>query len=87
MSLEEVRPVINCFCQILSSYGFSMITSEMFCLAKYDQSEATVPLWKLMYELIHFDSNPSSQEITKDIFSQTQKGISMCDYLNLSIDK
>ncbi|CAF2027117.1 unnamed protein product [Rotaria magnacalcarata] len=73
MSLEEVRPVINCFCQILSSYGFSMITSEMFCLAKYDQSEATVPLWKLMYELIHFDSNPSSQEITKDIFSQTQK--------------
>ncbi|CAF4163384.1 unnamed protein product [Rotaria socialis] len=70
---KEVRPVINCFCQILSSYGFSMITSEMFCLAKYDQSEATVPLWKLMYELIHFDSNPSSQEITKDKFSQTQK--------------
>lgn len=40
MSLEEVRPVIKCFCQILSSYGFSRITSEIFVLAKYDQNDA-----------------------------------------------
>ncbi|CAF3956922.1 unnamed protein product, partial [Rotaria sp. Silwood2] len=73
MSSEEVRPVIDCFCQILSLYGFSMITSETFCLAKYDQNEAIIPLYKLIFELIHFDSKPTNQELFKDKFSQMSK--------------
>jgi hypothetical protein len=40
MSSEQVRPVIECFCQILSFYGFSTITSETFRLAKFDRNEA-----------------------------------------------
>ncbi|CAF1373937.1 unnamed protein product [Rotaria sordida] len=73
MSLEEVRPIIDCFCQILSLHGFSIITSETFRLAKYDQNEATVPLYKLIFELIHFDSNPTNQELFKNKFSQMSK--------------
>ena len=40
MSSEQVRPVIECFCQILSLNGFSTITSEIFRLAKFDRNEA-----------------------------------------------
>lgn len=40
MSSEQIRPVIECFCQILSLYGFSEITSETFRLAKFDRNEA-----------------------------------------------
>ncbi|CAF1005748.1 unnamed protein product [Adineta steineri] len=69
MSSEQVRPVIECFCQILSSYGFSTITSEIFRLAKFDQNEATVPLWRLLYEMIHIDSD----KISQNKFDQTPK--------------
>ncbi len=40
MTSEQVRPVIDCFCQILSLYGFSTITSEMFYAAKLDRNDA-----------------------------------------------
>jgi hypothetical protein len=40
MSSEPIRPVIDCFCQILSLYGFSTITSDIFHLAKFDDNEA-----------------------------------------------
>ncbi|CAF3619149.1 unnamed protein product [Rotaria sp. Silwood1] len=50
-----------------------MITSETFRLAKYDQNEATIPLYKLIFELIHFDSDSTNQEIFKNKFSQMSK--------------
>ena len=37
---QQVRPVIECLCQILSSYGFSPVTPEVFRLAKFDRDEA-----------------------------------------------
>ncbi len=40
MSTEQVRPIIDCFCQILSLYGFSTITSDVFYWAKFDRNEA-----------------------------------------------
>jgi hypothetical protein len=40
MSSEQVRPIIDCFCQILSLYGFSNLTSDIFYLAKFDQNQA-----------------------------------------------
>jgi len=40
MSSEQVRPIIDCFCQILSLYGFSNITSDVFYSAKFDQDQA-----------------------------------------------
>jgi hypothetical protein len=40
MSSEQVRPVIECFCQMLSLYGYSTISSEVFRLAKFDRNEA-----------------------------------------------
>ena len=39
-STQQIRPVIECFCQILSSHGFSGITPEIFRLAKFDRDEA-----------------------------------------------
>jgi hypothetical protein len=39
-SVQQIRPVIECFCQILSSYGFSSITPEIFRLAKFNRNEA-----------------------------------------------
>ncbi|CAF0993367.1 unnamed protein product [Rotaria sordida] len=39
-STQQVRPVIECFCQILSLYGFSPITPEIFRLAKFNHNEA-----------------------------------------------
>ncbi len=39
-STQQVRPVIECFCQILSLYGFSPITPEIFRLAKFNRNEA-----------------------------------------------
>jgi hypothetical protein len=39
-SAQQVRPVIECFCQILSLYGFSPITPEIFRLAKFNRNEA-----------------------------------------------
>jgi hypothetical protein len=40
MSSEQIHPVIDCFCQILSLYGFSTITSDIFYSAKFDQNQA-----------------------------------------------
>jgi hypothetical protein len=37
---QQVRPIIECFCQILSSHGFSSITPEIFRLAKFNRDEA-----------------------------------------------
>ncbi len=37
---QQIRPIIECFCQILSSHGFSSITPEIFRLAKFDRNEA-----------------------------------------------
>jgi hypothetical protein len=37
---QQVRPVIECFCQILSLHGFSSITPEIFRLAKFNRNEA-----------------------------------------------
>lgn len=39
-SIQQIRPVIECFCQILSFYGFSPMTSEIFRLAKFNRNEA-----------------------------------------------
>jgi hypothetical protein len=39
-STQQIRPIIECFCQILSSYGFSPITPEIFRLAKFNRNEA-----------------------------------------------
>jgi len=36
-SNEQIRPIIDCFCQILSLYGFSSMTVEHFLAAKFDQ--------------------------------------------------
>lgn len=40
MSLEEVGPVIDRFCQILSLYGFSTIDSKVLYAAKVDRNGA-----------------------------------------------
>jgi hypothetical protein len=37
---QQIRPIIECFCQILSSHGFSSITPEIFRLAKFNRDEA-----------------------------------------------
>ena len=37
---QQIRPIIECFCQILSSHGFSTITPEIFRLAKFNRDEA-----------------------------------------------
>ena len=34
-----------------------------------------MPLWRLIFEMIHFDTNTTSQEFYKDKFTQTPKGI------------
>ena len=39
-SVQQVRPVIECFSQFLSLYEFSPITSETFRLAKFNRDEA-----------------------------------------------
>ncbi|CAF0741068.1 unnamed protein product [Adineta steineri] len=38
-SVQQIRPVIECFCQILSLYGFSSVTPEIFRLAKFNGHE------------------------------------------------
>ncbi|UJR32081.1 hypothetical protein I4U23_019549 [Adineta vaga] len=72
-SPEQIRPVIECFCQILSLHGFSVITSEIFRMAKFNQNEATAPMWKLIYEMLHFDADATSHDFYKNKFNQTQK--------------
>ena len=39
-SAQQVRPIIESFCQILSLYGFSSITPEIFRLAKFNHNDA-----------------------------------------------
>ncbi|CAF0912369.1 unnamed protein product [Adineta ricciae] len=75
MSSEQVRPVIECLCQILSLHGFSMITFETFQLAKFNQNQSTLPLWRLIYEMLHFDHLATSQNFDNDKFTQTPKGV------------
>ncbi|CAF1220509.1 unnamed protein product [Adineta ricciae] len=75
MSSEQVRPVIECFCQILSLHGFSMITFETFQLAKFNQNQSTLPLWRLIYEMLHFDDLATSQTFDNDKFTETPKGV------------
>lgn len=73
-SIQQVRPVIECFCQILSLYGFSSITPEIFRLAKFNRDEAVESLWRLIYELLNFDrTNFSSQKLSIDRFNKTKK--------------
>jgi hypothetical protein len=40
MIFEQVRPILECLCQILSFYGFSTITCKDFHLAELDRNEA-----------------------------------------------
>ena len=97
MSLEQFHSVIECFCQILSFNGFSILSSDIFYLAQYDKNEAvrinsrfkyfflirnlfffylqTIPLWKLLFEMIQFDINSFDLELSKTKFVQLSKGI------------
>ncbi|CAF3189262.1 unnamed protein product [Rotaria sp. Silwood2] len=72
-STQQVRPVIECFCQILSLYGFSPITPEIFRLAKFNRNEATIPLWRLIFEILHFDPTSCNQQQTMNKFDQIPK--------------
>lgn len=38
-SPEQIRPIIECFCQILSLYGFSSIKVDDFLGAKFDEKQ------------------------------------------------
>ncbi len=40
MTSEQVRPILDCFCQILSLDGFSTMTSNVLHSAKFDRNEA-----------------------------------------------
>ncbi|CAF1315482.1 unnamed protein product [Adineta steineri] len=72
-SVQQIRPVIECFCQILSLYGFSSVTPEIFRLAKFNRNEATIPLWRLIFEILHFDPIKPNQQQTSKKFDQTPK--------------
>ncbi|CAF1442640.1 unnamed protein product [Rotaria sp. Silwood1] len=72
-STQQVRPIIECFCQILSLYGFSPITPELFRLAKFNRNEATIPLWRLIFEILHFDPINYNQQQIINKFDQTPK--------------
>ncbi|CAF1436501.1 unnamed protein product, partial [Adineta ricciae] len=67
------RPIIECFCKILSFYGFTPITPEIFRLAKFNRNEATIPIWRLIFEILHFDPTKANQQHSIDKFNQTQK--------------
>ena len=90
-SVQQIRPVIECLCQILSLHGFSTITPEVFRLAKFNRDEAvrksiqfelnedlshfqTVPLWRLLFELLHFDPTNSNCSSLIERFNRTGKG-------------
>ncbi|UJR14670.1 hypothetical protein I4U23_001663 [Adineta vaga] len=70
---QQIRPVIECFCKILSFYGFSSITPEILRLAKFNRTEATIPLWRLIYEILHFDPTKTNQQHATTKFEQTPK--------------
>ena len=40
MSIEQVRPILDCFCQILSLNEFSTISSNVLYAAKFDRNDA-----------------------------------------------
>ncbi|CAM4745380.1 unnamed protein product [Rotaria magnacalcarata] len=74
-STQQVRPVIECFCQIISLHGFTSITPEIFRLAKFNRNEATTPLWRLIFEIIHYDPTRNSQQESINKFDQTSKDV------------
>ncbi|CAF4092739.1 unnamed protein product [Rotaria magnacalcarata] len=76
-STQQVRPVIECFCQIISLHGFTLITPEIFRLAKFNRNEATIPLWRLIFEIIHYDPTRNNQQESINKFDQTSKGTIM----------
>jgi len=71
MSWKQVRPILDCLCQIFSFYGFSSINATQLYRAKFDRNEVTRPLWKLIYELLHFQFDCSVQIHSAKIFDET----------------
>ncbi|CAF0775279.1 unnamed protein product [Didymodactylos carnosus] len=72
--MAQVRPIIDCFCQILSKHGFSKLSSETFRLAKFDQPEAAAPLWRLLFEMLYYSKHEYLDEnIVSKKFTQTSK--------------
>ena len=61
MTSDQVRPVIECFCQILSFYGFSPVDSDTFQSAKFDRPEA-VSDWSR--DLLRHQMDPSCLDWT-----------------------
>ena len=39
MSWKQVRPILDCLCQIFSSYGFAPINANELYRAKFDRNE------------------------------------------------
>ena len=60
---QQIRPIIECFCKILSFHGFTPITPEIFRLAKFNRNEAVrisnshVALfrqYRMLFRLFHY---------------------------------
>ncbi|XP_060079230.1 tubulin epsilon and delta complex protein 1-like [Ylistrum balloti] len=52
--MSQVRETIELLTKLLRRNGTSKIKAEVFRLAKFNNDEATVPFWKLLFELLYF---------------------------------
>ncbi|XP_048734695.1 tubulin epsilon and delta complex protein 1-like [Ostrea edulis] len=68
--MAQVRVTIELLTNILNESGCSKLKAEIFRLSKFDKDEATLPLWKLLFELLYYCKYGTIDEVTVRAYSE-----------------
>ncbi|XP_062591021.1 tubulin epsilon and delta complex protein 1-like [Saccostrea cucullata] len=68
--MAQVRETIELLTFILNENGCSKLKAEIFRSAKFDKDEATLPLWKLLFEMLYYCKYGIIDEVTVKAFSE-----------------
>ncbi|XP_069116586.1 tubulin epsilon and delta complex protein 1-like [Argopecten irradians] len=68
--MSQVRETIELLTKLLRRNGTSKIKAEVFRLAKFNSDEATVPFWRLLFELLYFMKYGVIDDVTIKAYSE-----------------
>nr|XP_022329007.1 uncharacterized protein C14orf80 homolog [Crassostrea virginica] len=68
--MAQVREIIELLTHILNENGCTKLKAEVFRLAKFDKDEATLPFWKMLFELLYYRKYGVIDEVTIKAFSE-----------------
>ncbi|KAK3092916.1 hypothetical protein FSP39_008842 [Pinctada imbricata] len=68
--MAQVRETIELLTNLLTENGTSKTKAELFRLAKFNKDEATLPFWRLLFELLYFCRYGVMDEVAVKAYSE-----------------